>query len=139
MSHLATVSVKIYNLDALERASQKCGLEFRRGQTQFRWFAGKSTPCEHALVVPNNSEAYEIGVCRVENAEGRDEWVLRYDAYKGGRGMQDYVATAENPGGVGRLLYHYAFEVESEVAAANGFMLQEQEQEDGSMLLVCSR
>ncbi len=38
MSHIATVEVQIRDLDALDRACQRLGLELRRGQTTFKWW-----------------------------------------------------------------------------------------------------
>lgn len=38
MSHIATVDVQIRDLDALDRACQRLGLEFRRDQTTYKWW-----------------------------------------------------------------------------------------------------
>lgn len=38
MSHIATVDVQIRDLDALDRACQRLGLEFIRDQTTYKWW-----------------------------------------------------------------------------------------------------
>lgn len=38
MSHIATVDVQIRDIDALDRACQRLGLELRRNQTTYKWW-----------------------------------------------------------------------------------------------------
>lgn len=77
MSH--TVEIKdllIRDLAALGRAATRLGLELVMGQTNYRWYGtvvgdhpfptgftnqdiGK---CEHAIRIPNQPDAYEIGI-----------------------------------------------------------------------------
>ena len=77
MSH--TVEIKdllIRDLAALGRAAVRLGLELVMDQTSYRWFGtvvgdqplptGFSNPdmgkCEHAIRIPDNPEAYAIGI-----------------------------------------------------------------------------
>ena len=107
MSHVAKIDVVIKDLEALQAACEALGLEFVQGQKTFKWYGrwvndysaedaayhsgikpedyGK---CEHAIRIPGNSSAYEIGVVRNPNGEG---YSLVYDFYNGGFGMSDKV------------------------------------------------
>jgi hypothetical protein len=38
MSHIATVEVQIKDLDCLAKAAERCGLEFKKDQKNFRWY-----------------------------------------------------------------------------------------------------
>jgi hypothetical protein len=101
MSHVITCKVQIKNLAALERAAKRCGLEMRRGQKHYRWFGkfvGDSPmpagftesqlgKCDHALGIPGNSSAYEVGV--VARAGGQYE--LIWDYWSGGYGLVDKI------------------------------------------------
>src|SRR4051812_32472193 len=103
MSHVATVDVEIKDLDALDAACKKLGLELVRGQTTFRWygqhvgdyplpagFTGADLgTCEHAVRVPGRADAYEIGVVR--RRDGRSGWSLMWDFYAGGYGLMERV------------------------------------------------
>jgi hypothetical protein len=96
MSHVTTIKMEIRDLDALEQACQKIGLQFKRNQTHYKWFgqfvgdyreAGTDPKemgkCNHAISVPGNKNAYEIGV-----AEKGDHFELRYDFWSGGFGLE---------------------------------------------------
>jgi hypothetical protein len=103
MSHVTTAPTKIVNLQALELACKELGLELRRGQTTYRWYGrhvgdyplpegftredlGK---CAHAISVPGNDHAYEIGVVQNKNGQG---YTLMYDFYAKGYGLMDKVS-----------------------------------------------
>jgi hypothetical protein len=104
MSHVAIVETIILDLDALKKACQACGLEFKENQTTFRWYgkwmndyssndaaykSGYSPQdygkCIHAIGVPYMPKAYEIGVVQNKNGPG---WVLLWDFYGGGFGLE---------------------------------------------------
>lgn len=96
MSHVSYIETNITDLDALEEAAKACGLELVRGQTTMKWFGrwvndyhgadaayqhginpsdyGK---CEHAIRVPGDEHAYEIGV--LHKPDGT--YQLYYDHY----------------------------------------------------------
>ncbi|MBI4472202.1 MAG: DUF2997 domain-containing protein [Acidobacteria bacterium] len=98
MSHVVSVKVVIRDLNALEMAAKRCGLELHRGQRSYRWFGrwvGDYTlpqgfkpeqlgKCDHALTIPGNPQAYEVGV--VQNADGT--CTLLYDFWAGGYGLE---------------------------------------------------
>jgi hypothetical protein len=99
MSHVAMVSIEIKDLDALKVAAEECGLEFRENQKTYKWYgkwmndysgddaaykAGLDPKdygkCAHAIGVPNNNRAYEIGV--IDKGEGK--YGLVWDFWQGG-------------------------------------------------------
>ena len=82
MSHVTKISVEIKNLDALSKACEELGLQLNIGQTKFRWYAGNQGNCLHAITIPGNTSAYEIGVQR--NGDG---FRLETDFYAGGKGL----------------------------------------------------
>ena len=76
MSHIAEVNLLVQDLDALQRARHRLGLELVRHQQTYRWY-GTSVgdhplptgfakddlgTCEHAIRIPGNDHAYEIGI-----------------------------------------------------------------------------
>lgn len=96
MSHVTTLKVAILDLDALEEACQKIGLQFRRGQKTYKWYGrfvgdyreqgtdpSQMGKCDHAISVPGNSQAYEIGV-----TWKNDHYTLGYDFWGGGFGLE---------------------------------------------------
>jgi hypothetical protein len=96
MSHVTTIKMEIKDLDALEQACQKIGLKFNRNQKHYKWYgrfvgdyreAGTNPKdmglCDHAISVPGNAGAYEIGV-----AQKGESYELRYDFYGGGFGLE---------------------------------------------------
>ena len=98
MSHVTEIRLRLRDLDALEEAAEKCGLELVRGEKTFAWwgtFAGDSRPpagrdpkdygtCEHALRVkgetPRNGSRgpWSIGVAKAVDGDGYD---VLFDAY----------------------------------------------------------
>ena len=38
MSHVTDLKLRIHDLDALEEAAEKCGLQLMRGQKTYAWF-----------------------------------------------------------------------------------------------------
>ena len=103
MSHVATIDIEIKDLAALRAACAEVGLEFREGQKDFRWYgkwvgdyngqdaayrAGLDPKdygkCDHAIGVPKNEKAYEIGVVRQANGT----YKLAWDFWQGGHGLE---------------------------------------------------
>ncbi len=84
MSHIAIVKVEIRSLQALQAACERLGLELRLGQTSHRWFGQRTDStrqeplgrCAHAIGIPDDEQAYEIGV--VPSPAG-DGYALAYD------------------------------------------------------------
>lgn len=104
MSHVAKVELEITDLAALKAAVKAAGLEWKEGQTHFKWYGswvndyhGENAAyrngidpkdygkCEHAIGVPGNKEAYEIGVCKNPKGKGH---LLVWDFWSGGYGLQ---------------------------------------------------
>jgi hypothetical protein len=101
MSHVTDVSMRVTDLDALERAADRRGLRLVRGQRTWKWygrwendFHGKHAAaeqgfrpadfgkCEHALVLKNaGPHDYEVGVVRARDGNGYE---LLYDAWGSG-------------------------------------------------------
>jgi len=62
MSHIAEIELEIKSLSALSRAAKRIGMKFVKGQKTFKWYGHTPGQCEHALTIPNNDNAYEVGV-----------------------------------------------------------------------------
>ncbi len=100
MSHVTEIKLKIKDLDALEDACDKCGLELVRDQKTFKWwgkFVGDTVPpagrdpkdygkCDHAIRIKDARPSdYEIGLVPALDGEGYD---LMVDTYHQPRLMQ---------------------------------------------------
>ena len=142
MSHIAEISLDIKDLDALEAASKRLGMELARDQKSYRWY-GRSVgdyplptgfaeadlgKCDHALKVTGKPRAYEIGI--VKRRDGRPGWQLLWDFWSGGFGLQDCVG--EN---ADRLKQGYATEVTRKYWKRKGYKVSESKREDGTVIL----
>lgn len=87
MSHITKKKAKISNLSDLQEACDQIGMEFKEGQTTCRYYAGRKEPCTHAIVVPGNTDAYELGVLQEEDGT----FSLLFDSYGGGNGLIDKI------------------------------------------------
>lgn len=154
MSHVATVDVQIKDLDCLRKACGRLGLEWKENQGTFKWFGrwmndyakqdaaykhgfkpedyGK---CTHAIGVPGNSSAYEIGVVAKEDGS----FGLLWDFYRGGHGLMECVSSEANKEGVGKLLQAYAIEVAKKSAKKQGFAVKEVLGSNGQVKLQLSK
>jgi hypothetical protein len=136
MSHVATVDIEIKDLTALAKACETLGLKLNLGQKKYKWY-GRSVgdyplpagfkasdlgKCDHAISIPGNKRAYEIGVC-TNPATGKTE--LLWDFWQGGYGMRDKVGGNKCEG----LVHEYAKEVArnqvSKLAKAEGWTVTE--------------
>jgi len=100
MSHVVSIKTEIKDLEALKEACKKCGLEFREGQKKYKWYgthvgdyprpegftAADDGKCDHAIGVPGNNQAYEIGVTKKKN--GKEGFDITYDFWNGGYGLE---------------------------------------------------
>jgi hypothetical protein len=144
MSH--TVEIKdllIRDLPALSRAAQRLGLELVPNQTTYRWY-GRSVgdhplpegftkeemgQCEHAIRIPNNPHAYEIGI--VTRRDGQPGYALHWDFWNGGYGLAERIGEEGE-----RLRQAYALEVTlGQLEAMNHCVLSQTQLEDGSIEL----
>lgn len=133
MSHVATVEMEIKDLDALRAACKAIGVEFREGQRTFRWFGQWVNDysaadaaykrgidpktygtCEHAISVPGNPHAYEVGVVRTNTGK----LALAWDFYAGGHGLMAAVGPK-----AGKLVGAYATEVAKRTLFRAGYTL----------------
>jgi len=128
MSHVADLDVEIKDLDCLEAACHELGVELVRGQTTYKWFGthvgdyplpegftvSDMGKCEHAIRIPGNSEAYEIGITK--RRDGRPGYTALFDFWAGGKGMAAKVgAKAE------KITQEYATQVAMKHAKKKGF------------------
>ena len=148
MSHVATIEIEIKDLDALEAAAKELGLELVRGKTSHRWY-GRSVgdyplpagftaddlgKCEHAIRIPGDDRAYEIGVCR--RRDGKAGYTLLWDFYAGGYGMAAKVGGDKAP----KLVQGYATHVAIKAARAGGFrVVGRSVKADGTVLVQVQR
>lgn len=137
MSHVTTVRVEIKDLAALQSACQRLGLEFKTNQTNYKWY-GRSVgdyiepgtnvaelgKCDHAIGIPNNGTAYEIGVIARKDAPGVFE--LRYDFFAGGYGLESIVGSR-----CSKLIEAYTKEIAikeaTKIATAEGYLVSTEE------------
>lgn len=147
MSHVATVETVIYHLDLLSQAVEELGLKFNWGQTNHKWYGrwmndyaaddaayrqgidpSQYGKCDHAISMPGNTSAYEIGV--VKNPKG-DGHVLLFDFYNNGYGMGSVVGG----GNMGKLVARYNRLVEIQKAQQLGYGVQETVNDQGQIEL----
>ena len=138
ISHVVSIKIEVRDLEALRRAAESLGLEFRNGQRSHRWYGrwvgdhplpeGITTDqlgkCDHALAVAGNSNAYEIGIVGQQDGSYR----LLYDFWQGGYGLQEKVGKD-----CSKLIEAYAVE-KTKIECERLGWLREQ-QPDGSLLV----
>jgi len=146
MSHVATVDIEIKDLDALETACKRLGLELMRDQTTYKWYghsvgdyplpegftAEDLGNCEHAIRVPHNEMAYEVGVVR--RRDGKPGWQLMWDFWNRGYGLQGLVGD-----NCSKLKQMYATQVATKAARMQGFNVNERVLANGSIQLALTR
>lgn len=125
MSHVTDLKLSIQDLQCLARACEELGLEFREGQSRYRWYGrymGDSPlpqgftreqlgKCDHAIAVPGNEKAYEVGV--VQKTDGT--YTLLLDEWMGGHGLVERTGK-----GCGRLMQEYGCQVAIQQANREG-------------------
>jgi hypothetical protein len=161
MSHVATIDLEVKDWDALAEAARRIGMDLIRDQKTYRcWFnswdqkdvegqlkevgmtAEDLVPpgfkgeeigqCEHAIRVRGNASAYEIGLAR--RRDGRAGYVLLMEQMQA---SDDDAIALNNAVGASacNLKREYAFVVARKQAMAQGFTVNEQRQQDGSIRL----
>ena len=129
MSHVAEIPLEIRDLDALEIAARKLGLEVKRGQKTYKSYQGRLA-CEHALVQPDNPNGWEIGVVKRQDGKG---YALMWDSYAQGHGLVQKVGHD-----AGKVQPRYSPEVGAKKARFQGFRVTEKF-ENGKIRLRCTR
>ncbi len=130
-SHIVTASIDASDLDILDSACGRVGVKLNRGQTSFRWYSsgyGTNDKCAHAISVPNNRNAYEIGV--IPDGE---KMTLKYDFFgDAGHAMSRLVGDD-----IGLLKQAYGVEAMlATVPTQSGHsLISELRQDDGSIRL----
>lgn len=142
MSHVATVKIEVRDLAALRATCAKLGLEFVEGQQTWKWY-GRSVgdyplpagytvedlgKCAHAIRIPGNSRAYEIGVVASRTKPGTYE--LMWDFWQGGYGIEAIVGKDAQT-----LKQRYAAEVARKHALRSGMRVTETVKSDGTIVL----
>lgn len=154
MSHITTIDLRITDLDSLEKACERLGLELVRGQKTFKWFGkfvGDSRPpkemadqgytaekygtCDHAVRVKGNGRAYEIGL--VNRADGKG-YMLAWDSWAGGHGLLAATGYNAKDQGATKLKDWYAAEVAQKQMRRQGFRVSAT-QKQGKVQVVCSK
>lgn len=144
MSHTVEITnLLIRDLNALQRAAERLGLAFVANQRTYRWYGysvgdhplpigftkEEMGQCEHALRIPNNDTAYEIGI--VTRRDGQPGYALHWDYYRGGYGLTDKIGEEGE-----RLRQAYALEVTlGQLAEMNHCVLSQTQLADGSIEL----
>lgn len=142
MSHVVKLDVEIKDLVALKAAAKLIGMEFMEGQKTYRWwghsvgdyplpegFTAKDLgKCDHALSIPNNNTAYEVGV--VQRRDGKPGYHLLWDFYGGGKGLVEKVGKDGN-----KLKQSYAEIVAANALKKKGFKVQRKVNDQGKVVL----
>lgn len=142
MSHVAEMELEIKSLEALEVACKRLGLELVKGQKTYKWWghsvgdyplpAGFTEAdlgkCEHAIRIPGDKRAYEIGVTK--RRDGKPGYALLWDFYAGGYGLEAKIG----PGG-GLLKQSYSIQVAKKQMMRKGFRVTEKKNAKGEILL----
>lgn len=146
MSHVSHIDLEINDLDALEKAAKSCGLELVRGQTTIRWYGSwqrdyhgddaaykhgispaQYGACQHALRIPNNDKAYEVGV--LDNGNGT--FKIYFDHWGPGKAIVDCIGRNGE-----KLKQQYVKEVTIKTLRKKGFLvLKEEDLASGSLKL----
>lgn len=147
MSHVVTVEIIIIDLDALADAARSCGLELVAGQETYRWYGesvGDYTAadavqhagiapdgrCAHALRIPGDAKAYEVGVVAVP---GRKGYRLAWDHWNRGYGLSDRISRHPDGKDMELLTQAYALAAIRRAAARNRQHVVERTMADGSV------
>lgn len=145
MSHVTCSLAVITDLDCLKRtlAAKFPALQWMEGQQKYNWYGSWQNDfstdqaaykrgvdvdqygkCEHAIRVPGC--AYEIGVTKRKDGEG---YTLVWDLWRGKEISKAIGQDAEI------LMNAYNEEYVSSYAQANGYMLQEEVNSDGNLVM----
>jgi hypothetical protein len=106
---------KITDLLALKRAIERSGLKFHEGQTSFKYWAGNTSDCLHAITLQNGRQAGVVA------AEEPGTYTLAMDSMDTRR--------------LGDVFMYYQMEAARLEAQKQGDTYSEEEQEDGSYVV----
>jgi hypothetical protein len=137
LSHTILMEFEITDKGALLTAVAAIGLRYNDGQRTFRGYGDSRQDCQDAISVPDNREAFEIGV--IANSKGGYD--LLWDNFGGGKdynssgkGLCDYV------GQDGKRLYdEYNAAFLTKQYEQDGYSMSRTNTEDGRILLEAYR
>lgn len=149
MSHVTLIDLLVKDLDALDKACGRMGLELVRGQKTFKWFGrfmydspgikgvdpAEYGKCDHAIRVKGNKQAYEIGLVARKDGKGYE---LRWDNWRNGFGLCAATGYDVNDTSGNKLKDWYAAEVARKQMSRQGFRVQMKQQERKVQVL-CSK
>jgi hypothetical protein len=154
MSHITKIDLQVKDLNALDNACARLGLELVREQKTFKWygrFIGDTVPpkelmeqgytaakygtCAHAIRVKGNAAAYEIGL--IKRADGKG-YMLAWDSFLGGYGLCARVGYDQKDLGATKLKDWYAAEVARKQMSKQGFQVR-MVQRDRKVQVLCSK
>ena len=156
MSHIVTLDIELRDLDAIEAAAKRLGLEFHLDQKTYRWYGQKLNhyalpegmtdddlgKCEHAITLsadhPDIATAYEIGVVK----QG-DHFTLAFDFWGSRISGQQFIGgipISEIVGAdLGAFKQAYGVELAKRELQLEGWMVNEILATDGSIELVATQ
>lgn len=152
MSHVTEIDLEIRDLDALKKACEMLGLEFREGQKTYRWFGThvgdyplpkgftkeEMGHCEHAIAIKNGNGAsngqlpYEVGV--VTRRDGKQGYTLLWDFYCGGFGLQAKIGENGHA-----LTDSYSAALSVQKLRRQGFRIQQTKTPQGKIVIRATR
>lgn len=142
MSHVVNVDLQIKDLEALKKACELLGLEFRENQKTYRWYGHHVGDyplpqgftkydmghCDHALRIKGQPNAYEVGICK--RRDGKPGYLMQFDFYAGGHGLM----AAIGPAAV-KISNEYSAAVAMKKLRAKGFRVSRKVTETGKIIL----
>lgn len=90
MSHVVEMKATISNLNALWAAAEQLGMKVVTKKTYKKYYEGAPGECDYALAIPENRQAYEIGV----KLQADGTYKLLWDPYNGGYGLQNIIGAS---------------------------------------------
>jgi hypothetical protein len=146
LSHVTELDIEVKDLGALESACTALGLELVRDQQTYRWYGTSvgDTPlphgfteedlgkCEHAIRIPGDTRAYEIGV--VHRRDGREGYTLLWDSWAGGYGLVNKVGQEAV-----KLCDQYSAQVTMDQLRQDGFAVDMSVDQEGRITIDAQR
>lgn len=138
MSHIVSIDIKIVDLDAVKKAADELGWEFKQEARKYRvwdtekWCAGGLADCQGGcLVIPRNN--YDIGL--VEQEDGSFLPVYDDMIYHGIYGAKAMTMSDQEKSHLGGFLQKYAVHAAENVLRKNHKKFTRQVMEDGKVQL----
>ena len=128
MSHIATVSVEIKNLNALGEACKRLGCQLVIGQKTALYYSNQKQACAHAIKIPGTN--WEVAV--IDNGNGT--FKLGFDGY----GKEGKVITKLLGDGLKGLSQEYAAQVVESQLKAKGLRYTRSVNKQGAVVIVAN-